>query len=46
MSDPYRLPHHLTAVDVWPRDDTEESVVGMDLHQWKQPQHESPGDCR
>jgi hypothetical protein len=33
MSEAYRLPHALTAVDVWPPDDTEESVVGTDLHQ-------------
>jgi hypothetical protein len=33
MSETYRLPHPLTAMDVWPPDDTEESVVGTHLHQ-------------
>jgi len=33
MSEADRLPHALATVDVWPPDDTEESVVGTDLHQ-------------
>ena len=46
MNESYRLPHPLAAVDIWSPDDTEESAVGTDLHQLKQHQHESPGDCR
>jgi hypothetical protein len=46
MSDAYRLPQPLAAVDIWPPDDTEESVVGTELEQLRQHQHESPGDCR
>ena len=46
MSDTYRLAQPLAAVDIWPPDDTEESVVGTDLHQLKHHQHESRGDCR
>jgi Putative restriction endonuclease len=33
MSDAYRLAQPLAAMDIWPPDDTEESVVGTDLHQ-------------
>ena len=46
MSDAYRLPQPLAAVDIWPPDDTEERVVATDLHQLKHHQHESRGDCR
>ena len=47
MSDAYRLPQPLAAVDIWPPDDTEESVVGTeDLRQLKHHQHELPGDDR
>jgi hypothetical protein len=46
MSDAYRLPQPLAAVDIWPPDDIEESGVGTDLHQLKHNQHESRGDCR
>ena len=46
MSDAYRLPQPLAAGDIWPPDDTEESVVGTDLHQLKHGQHEAAGDCR
>ena len=46
MSKAYRLPQPLAAVDIWPPEDTEESVVGTDLHQWKHHQHELPGDDR
>jgi hypothetical protein len=46
MSEPCRFPHPLAAVDILSPDDSEESVVGTDLHQLKQHQHESPGDCR
>jgi hypothetical protein len=46
MSDAYRLPQPLAPVDIWPPDDIEESVVGTDLHQLKQHQHEAPGERR
>ena len=32
MSESYRLPHPLAAVDIWSPDDIEESVAGTDPH--------------
>ena len=46
VSKAYRLPQPRAAVDIWPPDDAEKSVVGTDLQQLKHHQYESPGDCR